>query len=61
MNGDGGTPFGGAEARLREVDRGLAAEPFLPHPLLRNGHAQTLARWAWPRRYRAHGDGVRPG
>ena len=59
MNGDGGTPFGGAEARLREVDRGLAAEPFLPHPLLRNGHAQTLARWAWPRRYRAHGDGVR--
>jgi len=58
MNDYGGTSSG-AVGRLREVARVLAAEPFLPHPLLRNGHAQTLARWAWPRLYRAHGDGVR--
>ena len=49
----------GAEGRLRRAARVLAAAPFRPHPLLRNGHAQTLARWAWPRRYRAHGDGMR--
>lgn len=59
MNGDGGTSLGGAEGRLRGIARGIAAEPFLPHPLLRNGHVQTVARWAWPRRYRAHADGVR--
>ncbi|CAA9450723.1 MAG: Hydrolase, alpha/beta fold family [uncultured Rubrobacteraceae bacterium] len=37
----------------------LAARPFLPHPLLRNGHAQTLAGWAWPRRQRDHPDETR--
>ena len=31
-------------------------KPFLPHPLLRNGHAQTLAGWAWPRRLPAPPD-----
>lgn len=37
----------------------LAVGPFRPHPLLANGHAQTVARWAWPRRYRAYPDEVR--
>ena len=27
----------------------ITAAPFRPHPLVRGGHAQTLARWAWPR------------
>ena len=59
MNHDRGEPAGGTEGRLREVARLLAAEPFRPHPLLTNGHAQTLARWAWPRHHRAHTDEVR--
>lgn len=58
MNRVGGETFGGAE-RVREVMRVLAAEPFRPHPLLANGHAQTVARWAWPRSYGTHQDGAR--
>ena len=37
----------------------IAARPFRPRPLLRNGHAQTLAGWAWPRRLRDHPDEIR--
>jgi len=47
---------------LSETVRMLAAKPFLPHPLLPGGHAQTLAGWAWPRRFhasRAHPDEAR--
>ena len=44
---------------MREAVRLLAAEPFRPHPLLANGHAQTLARWAWPRTGRVPPDEVR--
>ena len=48
---------GGGEADLsretvRELTRELSARPFRPHPLLRNGHAQTLAAWSWPGRVR---------
>ncbi len=39
--------------------RVLAAKPFRPHPLLPGGHAQTLAGWAWPRRFRAYPDEAR--
>ncbi len=60
MSYEGRATGRGTEDRLREAALGLAAEPFRPHPLLANGHAQTVARWAWPRRYRAHPDGVRP-
>jgi uncharacterized protein len=35
---------------LRELERALKGQPFRPHPLLRNGHAQTLGAYAWPRR-----------
>src|SRR5215210_3458722 len=44
---------------LREVASMLAARPFRPHPLLRNGHAQTLASWAWPRCLRDYLDETR--
>jgi predicted alpha/beta-fold hydrolase len=59
MKGDAGEIGGGAEGRIREALRRLAAEPFRPHPLLANGHAQTLARWAWPRTHGGPPDEVR--
>jgi predicted alpha/beta-fold hydrolase len=37
---------------LFEVARGFAAKSFKPHRLFKNGHAQTLAGYAWPRRFR---------
>lgn len=37
---------------LREIARDFGSRPFRPHPLLRGGHAQTLAGYAWPRRFR---------
>ena len=36
-------------ARASEI---FAAKPFRPHPAFTSGHAQTLAAFAWPRRYR---------
>ena len=36
----------------RQAAGALAARPFHPHRLLQNGHAQTLAGYAWPRRFR---------
>jgi predicted alpha/beta-fold hydrolase len=30
----------------------LGQKPFRPHPLFNNRHAQTLAAYVWPRRYR---------
>ncbi|CAA9463804.1 MAG: Hydrolase, alpha/beta fold family functionally coupled to Phosphoribulokinase [uncultured Rubrobacteraceae bacterium] len=53
--GGGGVerPREGARALAREAERGLSAHPFRPHPLLKGGHAQTLAAWAWPGRVRA--------
>ncbi len=44
---------------LQEIAGMIAARPFRPPPLLRNGHAQTLAGWAWPRRPRYHPDEIR--
>ena len=35
---------------LAEMARVFAGKPFRPHPLFSNGHAQTLAAYAWPRR-----------
>lgn len=37
---------------LSEAARIFADKPFHPHPLFRGGHAQTLAGYAWPRRFR---------
>src|SRR5262245_28555552 len=41
-----------APAFLNQVEEAFAANPFQAHPLLRSAHAQTLAAYAWPRRYR---------
>jgi len=35
---------------LAEIAQEFAGKPFQPHPLFTNGHAQTLAAYAWPRR-----------
>jgi len=59
LRGDAGQSGGNAGDRTREALRLLAAEPFRPHPLIANGHAQTLARWAWPRPRRVPPDGTR--
>jgi predicted alpha/beta-fold hydrolase len=37
---------------LTEAARLLGSKPFHPHRLFRGGHAQTLAGYAWPRRFR---------
>lgn len=36
-------------ARIAQV---IEQNPFQPHPLFTGGHAQTLAAYAWPRRYK---------
>ena len=41
----------------RGVARMVAAAPFRPHPMMGGGHVQTLARWAWPRRFGAQPTG----
>jgi predicted alpha/beta-fold hydrolase len=43
---------GGSDSLMREVARILEQRPFRPHPLFVKGHAQTLAGYAWPRRFR---------
>ena len=37
---------------LARVAEAFAAKPFKPHFAFKGGHAQTLAAYAWPRRYR---------
>jgi predicted alpha/beta-fold hydrolase len=39
-------------AFLRRVARVFEAKPFKPHRVFRNGDAQTLAAYAWPRSFR---------
>ena len=41
-----------AYAFLTRVARVFAANSFQPHRLFKNGHAQTIAAYAWPRRFR---------
>jgi predicted alpha/beta-fold hydrolase len=40
-------------ARLREVARAFRTKPFVPHPLLRNPHAQTITASMQPGRLRS--------
>lgn len=37
---------------LTSAARVFASKPFEPHPVFRGGHGQTLASFAWPRRFR---------
>jgi hypothetical protein len=37
---------------LSHVKQAFASKPFKPHPVFASGHAQTLAGYAWPRRFR---------
>jgi len=42
----------GARKFLSQVECAFAGKPFKPHTVFTNGHAQTLAGYAWPRRFR---------
>jgi predicted alpha/beta-fold hydrolase len=39
-------------ALLARAAAALATKPFKPHRLFQNGHAQTIAAYLWPRRFR---------
>jgi predicted alpha/beta-fold hydrolase len=41
-----------AKAFLAKVAKAFASNPFKPHRLFQNGHAQTIAAYFWPRRFR---------
>ena len=41
-----------AQALLARVQQAFAGKSFQPHSLFRNGHTQTIAAYAWPRRFR---------
>jgi predicted alpha/beta-fold hydrolase len=42
-------PPNDSDPSLGDVANLISRRPFKPHPLLRGGHAQTVAGWAWPR------------
>ncbi|HEX8096913.1 MAG TPA: alpha/beta fold hydrolase [Pyrinomonadaceae bacterium] len=46
-----------SRAALAAVARALREKPFRPHPLLNDGHSQTLGAYFWPRRFRLRGHG----
>ena len=41
-----------AQIILSRFAKILERKPFVPHPLITGGHAQTLAAYAWPRRHK---------
>src|SRR3712207_5934981 len=45
-------PPNDSDPHLGDVANLISGRPFEPHPLLRRGHAQTVAGWAWPRPWR---------
>jgi predicted alpha/beta-fold hydrolase len=45
-----------ARAFLARAARVFEANPFKPHRLFQNGHAQTLAAYAWPREFRFYSE-----
>ena len=42
-----------AKAFLAKVAKAFESNPFKPHSVFRNGHAQTIAAYLWPRRFRS--------
>jgi len=45
-----------ARALLARAAKICASKPFRPHQLFRQGHAQTIAAYAWPRGFRFHSE-----
>ena len=45
-----------ARAFLSGVARAFERRRFIPHRIFRNGHAQTLAAYAWPRGFRFYSE-----
>ena len=45
-----------AFAFLARASHAFEANPFTPHRLFQNGHAQTLAAYAWPREFRFYAE-----
>ncbi len=45
-----------ARAFLARAARAFDANPFKPHRVFQNGHAQTLAAYAWPRGFRFYSE-----
>ncbi len=45
-----------AFAFLARAAQAFEAKPFTPHRLFQNGHAQTLAAYAWPREFRFYSE-----
>lgn len=41
-----------ARVLISRVQQVFASKPFRPHRLFHGGHAQTIAAYAWPRRFR---------
>ena len=46
------SPSPNSHELLARVAQAIEQNPFRPHPLFPGGHAQTLAAYAWPRRYK---------
>jgi predicted alpha/beta-fold hydrolase len=53
---DSAVSLGEARALLARAKTNFADKPFRPHSLFRQGHAQTLAAYAWPRGFRFHSE-----
>jgi predicted alpha/beta-fold hydrolase len=45
-----------AQAFLAQVARAFEVKRFEPHRIFKNGHAQTLAAYAWPRGFRSYSE-----
>ena len=49
---EGLTGIATAKAFLTKVAKAFEINPFKPHSVFSGGHAQTIAAYAWPRRFR---------
>lgn len=49
---DGRQQLEKARALLARAKQIFASKPFRSHPIFRHGHSQTIAAYAWPRRFR---------
>jgi hypothetical protein len=42
-----------ARTIIEKIKPAILSKQFVPHPFFRTGHAQTLAGYAWPRRFKS--------